>query len=308
MQGISQQHTDGTISPQSAGPVRVTADEFTAALKAIEARRAAAANEAAGTVEVESMLRELHIDATPEDVVWEVEAMRAAKAAKDKAAADAKERADQVVFAAKNGWSALKTAVQESTASTATQPVMVAPVYYQQRRQRVGLAGWLCFAAMLAIAPVMVVVTADAHNHHLTTTDTAKPVATHLSGITDGDDFYASAGSVKQIMESGGKITAADRDLPILTADVENVWELADHGGVIYLRGYTLPGSEQRFPIETVNVYNDDNSGELYRNHDESVTVSLAGAKLAAPPLMAGSDYSMLAMENVHPDGHFNED
>ena len=71
-----------TVSRSSEGiaapdvETRVKTDEFTSAINRIEARRARESAQANGTVDVEQTIRDLHIDASSEEVLREIAAIR----------------------------------------------------------------------------------------------------------------------------------------------------------------------------------------------------------------------------------------
>ena len=67
------------IADAPASSSRVSAEEFTAAIHALEQRKAEEARRYANTVDVSKTIQELNIDATPEEVMREVQAQRAAR-------------------------------------------------------------------------------------------------------------------------------------------------------------------------------------------------------------------------------------
>ena len=69
-----------TSAPPTGAQARVTPDELTQALAAIEARRQAEAAHLAGTIPIEQAVSDLHLDSTSDEIWAEVQAQRATAA------------------------------------------------------------------------------------------------------------------------------------------------------------------------------------------------------------------------------------
>ena len=188
-------------SLSSAPQPRVTPDELSQALAAIEARRQAEANRLAGTIPIDQAVSELHLDATSEEIWVEVQAQRAKEAAR-------REQRRQEKAARK--------------AQAAQQAVAPRPM-----RRR----GWTRFIVPVLVGWVLF------HNGLIPyfgshPTHTAAPILRSLAQVPDGQEVYADDSALAQV--SAGKSLA---QITISENATGNRWPLVKMGGHVYLRG-----------------------------------------------------------------------
>ncbi len=246
---LNHQETESELAPPT-GQNRVTPEELSQALAAIEARRQAEANRLAGTIPLEEAVTGLHLDSTPEEIWAEVQAQRQAKPAPEPAsfaAADAARRAQ------------LRQAQAFQTPPQQT--------FKQSRFKR---RRWGIFAPILLVwVLVQAGVIPHFWNHH---SSTSAPVVRPLAQVAEGQVFYADTATVRQL--AGG----APLSEPVhLSNDLDSGWHLIKHSGQVYLQAYTLPITEQaiRAPGTQIKLYNDDDAGDLEGNHYTQVTLPL---------------------------------
>ena len=269
---------------------RVTAEEFAAAINSLDQRRASEAAHQASTVAVGQTLRELNIDATPDEILAEVRAQRARAAAAQKAKTDVKTRAEQTVTTAwtyaSAAYKTLRQHIEEAQRQAATnqtvQPIapVQRPTRYGSQRARGGIGGligtifvfwfmWQFMSGHLGGFPFNIL------RHAPMTPGVIRP----LDQVPDGETVYCDTNQVVNILNSGGTVSGA-KTASTMTNQMPNSWPIFRHGGKVYLSGYTLPTSIPVLDSGPVNIFNDDNSGDLEGNSDDTVTVPLSGADL----------------------------
>jgi len=124
----------------------------------------------------------------------------------------------------------------------------------------------------------------------------APPVVRSLGRVSDGTEVYADNAALAQI--------ASGRPLSQITVSDSlghNRWRLVKIGSHVYLRGCTAgTDSLQSLQGKPLNVYNDDNSGELFGESISNVTVRVD--KTAMQKSGGDSDYSEVTLPNFQPD------
>ncbi len=257
--------------PLTVSQMRVTPDELTQALAAIEARRQADA----GTIPLEQAVSELHLDSPPDEIWAEVQKQR--------------EKAS------------LPKAAPVEQPQQAVQPFSVSvPVV------RVRPRGWRRLIAPVLVIGVLMSTGVIPHNFtphgfspslltnkHL---PTAAPVLTSLSAVPDGKEVYADDAALIQLSE--GKPAA---QVVVSENATGNRWNLVKTGGHVYLRGY-IESTDSFKPLQgkPLNVYNDDNSGELNGDSTSEITLRVD----SVPLQKSGGDdgYSEVTVPNFQPD------
>lgn len=227
------------VPPPSVAQARVTPDELAQALAAIETRRQAEAAHLAGTIPIDQAVSDLHLDATPDEIWIEVQAQRAKASAAPS-----------------------KLPVQTQTAP----PQLIAP---RARRFRSwpGLLG-----------PAIVLVLFGNHfiphfGSHAVISHQASVAAPHLrslSTIPVDQEVYADDFALVQISQGkpASQITVSQN----MTGNRWPVVKKSDHH--IYMRGYIeRADSVSDLQGKPLNVYNDDDSGELDSDSTSNLTL-----------------------------------
>ncbi len=242
-----------SIPPVSVAQARVTPEELTAALAAIEARRQADAK----TIPLDQAVSELNLDSTSDEIWAEVQKQRA------------------------------KAAAAVSVPAAATAPKIDA-----KTRRR----GWRVLVAPALVIAVLMSAGVIPHPWGHTHAPIAAPVLRPLSAVPDGAEVYADDAALTQI---------SDRrplsQVSVSTVAAGNRWTVFKRGGHVYLRGFTeSAGSLAQITGKPLNVYNDDNSGELDGDRTSNITLRADGVPLQK----SGGDegYSSVTLPNFQPD------
>ncbi|MGI4791900.1 MAG: hypothetical protein ACRYFS_24010 [Janthinobacterium lividum] len=259
---------DTVPEPQvSVSQARVTPEELTAALAAIEARRQAEANRLARTIPLDQAVSELHLDSTTDEIWTEVQSHRAK-------AAEALVRAERQ-----------PTLPQPQ----AVQQVFPAPPRTRNRRR------WISVFAPFLLVWILFHNNLMPHfgHHH---PPTAAPVLRPLAQIPDGTEVYADDSALAQV--SKGELLT---QISISENPSGNRWTLVKMGGHVYLRGYiaetdTLTQIQGR----ALDVYNDDDSGGLDGQKTSNITLRVD--KMPLQKSGSDEDYSELTVPNFQPD------
>ncbi len=254
-------------APLPAEGARVTPEELSQALAAIEARRQAEASRLAGTIPIEQAVSELHLDSTSDEIWAEVQAQRA------KAAAAQREQRRQI---------------QEAQQAQAAQQQIVTPRANRPRR-------WVRFMVPLVLFGVLFHNGVIPHfgGHHA---PIAAPILRPLAQVPDGKEVYADDSALVQVSE--GKTPA---QITVSENATGNRWTMVKIGGHVYLRGY-ISSTDALQPLrgKALNVYNDDNSGELEGERTSNITLRVDGVPLQKS---GGDDgYSEVTVPKFQPD------
>lgn len=264
--------------PLTVSQMRVTPDELTHALAAIEARRQADA----GTIPLDQAVSELHLDSTSDEIWAEVQAQRAStSAARPAQTAPEQEAPLQAV---------------------ATPPAVIVRGWGSYIAPAVIVRGWRDY-----IAPAVIVWTLFSAgiipqfwNNHTPVIkhqiSSAAPILRPLSAVPDGTEVYADDAALIQISE--GKPAA---QVTVSQNPSGSRWNLIKTGGHVYLRGY-IESADSFKPLQgkPLNVYNDDNSGELEGHSTSEITLRVDNTSLQKS---GGDDgYSEVTVPNFQPD------
>lgn len=276
---LRQQTEEVSTSP--AESARITPEELTQALASIEARNEAEAARLAGTIPIDQAVSELRLDSTSDEIWAEVQAQRA----KAIAAQREQEQQEQAAQEAREGRRAARRAArQESTA----QQQSIAP------RAR-GRRGW---TRLLVPAVVVWVLVQNGviprFWHH--TAPVSAPILQSLALVPDGREVYADDSALVQISE--GKPQA---QITVSANASGNRWAMVKIGAHVYLRGYiTNTPSLQPLKGKALNVYNDDDAGELRRVPTSTVTLRVD--KVPLQKSGGDDDFSEVTLPNFQPD------
>lgn len=246
--------------PISVAQARVTPDELAQALAAIEARRQAEAAHLAGTIPIDQAVSDLHLDSTSDEIWEEVKAQRTKTAA-----------------------------AQQKPVAYAAPPQAVAPPQVRRR-------GWRGLLAPVLVIGVLMSAGVIPHPWGHSHAPVAAPLLRPLSAIPDGTEVYADDAALIQISE--GKPAA---QISVSANSTGNRWNLIKTGGHVYLRGY-IESTRSFSPLQgkPLNVYNDDNSGELDGDSTSEVTLRVDNTPLQKSG--GDDDYSEVTVPNFQPD------
>ena len=256
------------------GQRRITPEELSQAVAAIEQRKQQEAQRLAGTIPIEEAVSSLHLDTTPEEIWAQVHAQREAEAARQ-AQAEAAQRAQQA---------------RQAQAVPPQAQVQAAPQFRGRRR---GWWRWLPLGALF-----WVLYGTGVLRHIGSHTPPAPPALSATEAqIPDGRQFYCDSSGLVQISE--GK--APPQVHVSATEQFENSWTLVKMNGHVYLRAFTLPlDSVQAAKGKPLVLYNDDNSGGLEGNTTAQTTVRVDGTPLQISGGDAG--YTQITMPDFQPD------
>ena len=255
---------------------RVTPDELTQALAAIEARR----QTEAGTIPIDQAVSELHLDSTPDEIWAEVKTQR--------------EKAS------------LPNAVPVEQPQHAAPPVSVSMPVVSMPVVRVRHRGWRRLIAPVLVIGVLMSTGVIPHNftpHGFSPSlltdkhfSTAVPILHPLSAVPDGTPVYADNAALIQLSE--GKPAA---QVAVSTIQSDNRWALVKMRGHVYLHGF-IAAADSLTPLsgKALNVYNDDNSGELEGERTSNITLRVDDTPLQKS---GGDDsFSSITVPNFQPD------
>ncbi len=262
-----------TDPPTPVSQARVTPEELTQALAAIESRKQAEASRLAGTIPIGDAIADLHLDSTPEDIWAEVQAQRAKADAAQARSADA----DTTRRARRPQAKAAEQARQ--------QPVTPRRGWRKSGMIGMVLVGWLVFHNAFS-----------SHSGGHVPSHVAAPILRPLSQIPDGQEVYADDSALAQVSEG--------KPLPQITVSENasgNRWTLVKIGGHVYLRGY-IESADSLQPLQgkPLNVYNDDNSGEL--NGDPTSNITLRVDNVPLQKSGGDGDFSGVTITHFQPD------
>ena len=260
-------------SREAVSQARVTPQELTEALAAIESRKQAEASRLAGTIPIGDAIADLHLDSTPEDIWAEVQAQRAKADAAQVRSADA----DTTRRARRPQAKAAEQARQQS----------VTPRRSWRKRGAIGivLVGWLVFHNAFS-----------SHSGGHVPSHVAAPILRPLAEIPNDKEVFADDAALVQVSQgqSWAQITVSENASG-------NRWTLVKIGGHVYLRGY-IESADSLQPLQgkPLNVYNDDNSGELHDDRTSNITLRVDNVPLQKSG--GDSDFSGITVTHFQPD------
>ena len=311
--------------PGQAANTRVTAEEFAAAIDAVERRKAAERERLASTVPIGQTIDELRIDATPDEILREVEAQRIAKRgqAPPKAAPpDSKEARERAATEADEKWRAARIEAKKGIAAAtvlASALAQDAAEAYQKHRASRGAAPIFgsrpskrrrvllkLLGVGLAFAVLSSMGVFDGHwNISLPPPPTAViyqgPPVTNvpLSQITNGQTLYCDSVGVEKILQSGGEIDSKDSSV-ILTSDSQTGnWSIQNHAGELYLHAYTKLVGINELGVGQIDLYTGDSPVTDNDSYSE-VVVPLRGAEFVG--MDNTEDWSKMTVKNISVD------
>ncbi len=182
------------------------ADEFTSAINRIEARRAKESAQSNGTVNVEQTIRELHIDASTEEVLREISFIRTeSQEAAQRTQVIAEER-----VAAKRG-----------------------------RRQRIVWRVLAAFGFMMLGAGGQLI-TDYHHQYHGSATATAPIVTRTIGELGSGQEIFLSSAQLESLIGTGGDLH--DNNIGDIkgtaSSSSQSIWPVVRSGDNLYVYGY----------------------------------------------------------------------
>lgn len=264
-----------------AGQARVTPEELSKAIAAIEARKQAEANRLAGTIPLQEAVSGLHLDSTPEEIWSEVQSQRVKATAPDPqsfAEADAARREQlrrtQIAPSASQIWPFLRLNSRLSGRPKKRWMKILTPI----------LLIWVLVESGIG---------ARIHFHH---TGTTPSVMQSLAQIPDGKEVYAD--NTALIQASEGKPIS---QITVYENEDKNQWAVEKIKGHLYLRGY-IPQTDSLSSLQNkpLNVYNDDNSGELENERTSNITLRID--KIPLQKSGGDEDFSEVTVPNFQPD------
>lgn len=264
-----------SMSPPSVGQARVTPDELSQALAAIEARKQAEAAHLAGTIPIDQAVSDLHLDSTSDEIWAEVQAQRA-KASPPKAAS-------------------------RETPPQAVQPFSVGVPMGRVRRRgwRRLLAPVLVIGVLMSAGIIPHSFTSHGFSPSLLTKkhfSTAAPILRPFSQIPTGTEVYADDNALLQISE--GKPAA---QIMVSENASGSRWTVVKMYGHVYLHGFTASAdSLAALDGKALPVYNDDDSGELNGQTTSRIMLRVDGIPLQKSG--GNSDYSSITIPNFQHD------
>lgn len=313
---LRQEDPHPTPDTLSAAQTRVTPEELAHAIASLEARRLDETHLQENTIPIGEAVRELNLDATPEEVLAEVRAQRQAQSAvplpahSEPATAPLppapplaavpplhKTVTDALRQAALAAAPGLKQAALAASPAlkqgidALSQHVKQPKTQAQTRRKRPWAALGIFFA-------VIGIVNSNGHHHQARVEIT--PTARYLSTVPDGHEVYAGTATVQSIAHGTEPDTIAVQD----GAQMDNGWTLIRHDKHWYVRGYVR--EDATLGTGAVKVYNDNNAGVLRGKREQNVTLRLDTSKIT--DTNASDDWSEIDLSQVHPDTHTHED
>lgn len=249
--------------PVPASETRVTPDELTAAVAALEQKREEQARHLQGTLTLGEAVSELHLDATPDDLLAEVEAQRAKKAALEVAA-----QAEQAAAQARQKQAETGFAVPPSVQNS--RGVRPFPTFSNRPRKR---SPWVFVVAIILMGNVF----GHLHAPRITiNTSHSAPISapqySTLADVPNGKMVLCSTATLREIQRG-----ASPAKIPIGQVDDQNrAWRIIKHDGHVYVRLQTpILGKQALRSVSNLPVNNNKNAGELRGEHEQTVTVRL---------------------------------
>ena len=225
---------------------------------------------------IDQAISDLHLDSTTDEIWAEVQAQRAA-------AAPQPPRTAPPAVAQPLG--ALRQRLRPA---------------FQAWGQRVESQGRGLRSTWLGILPPLligwVLIQTNVIPHFWNSTPAAPPILRHLAQEPDGKTVYADDAALVQISE--GKPAS---QITISENESGNRWPLVKMRGHTYLHGY-IASTDKLQPLtgKPLNVYNDDNSGELTGESTSNITLRVDDVPLQKSS--GDSDFSGVTVPNFQPD------
>jgi hypothetical protein len=248
---------------------RVTPDEFSSAVVAIQKRKAEQEKLLSETVAVDEVVRDLNIDATPEEILREVEDQRQAKAKAAMEAAAAKTR--------RNSYAATPIAVQTNTRTRSP-------------------FRWI-FRAAIGLAVIAAVSNIFGNPSRIFTPNVSEP----LSSVRPGHHVTIVNSELDKLLKGASPSTITVTDNEYLH---DSPWTLVEENGQYYIWAYTkdpLPASLDAQPITLCN-----DSGDVQGDDAKELTVPLKS--LAGDSVEGDGDDGTITVQKLVLDNHKDDE
>ncbi len=320
---LRQEDPHPTPDTLSAAQTRVTPEELAHAIASLEARRLDETRHQEGTIPIGEAVRELGLDATPEEVLAEVRAQREARNAApppsqatpppaQSATANSQtpptpplppvpplhqtvtEALRQAAVAAAPGLkqAALAASPALKQGMDAVSRHVKQPKQEKSARRR---RPWTAFGIVLAVAAIV-----QSSSHHSHPYVQEAPQARYLSTVPDGHEVHADTATVLSIAQGADPKTVAVLD----GVQHGNTWTLVRHDKHWYVHANALESAT--VGAGPLKIYNQHNAGVLAGEREQDVTLRLDTSELA--DTNAGDTWSEIDMSQVHPDIYTHED
>ena len=256
-----------------AAEARVTAEEFARAVARHQARREEAARRLEGTITLGEALQELEIEADPKDILAEVQAERARKAAATVSVTPLHRRQRNVTRVAFAAAAALLLLGGLLGVTTAPAPVhQVPPPTIVVER----------LPATVAVAAPGTTLVRDAGR--------SQGMLRTLAEVPDGRAVHCA------LAQAGGTIALTNFTIP------ETAWTLIKHDGRLYIRGWIADMTPAALQSTQVEIHR---ARASVRAGLTAVPVTIRLDQLRCVGGLSTDE--MLLAENVQPDRHFRE-
>jgi len=262
----------------TASQTRVTPEELSQALTAIEARKQVEANRLAGTIPINQAVSELNLDSTPEEILVEVQAQRAQAASRHN----------------------IPVPAFHPPASLTRQAVQAGYAAYQKTRDSGRRVPRWTGVAVVGV----VLFSIFSGHHHPSPRLHSAPVFETLTQVPENTPVYGDMATVQEIATG----TPPAQVRVSLGNDVDNSWRLIKHGGQVYVQAYTLPVTEQAIKAggKPFRLYNDDNAGQLKGEHYTDITLPLKSLHWDDSH-STDEGWGEITVSQVHPDSRIWE-
>ena len=319
-------------SPTQAPPCRHRTDASPRksshrAVTALESKREEATKDLKGTVSIGATAQELELEATPEEIWAEVQAQRRRtetiapdiivppistppESAPPAASAPATPPLHQAVATSLRD-AAVAAAPGLRDAASAARPALqngihaVSDYVAQQKQIRKDNSskkrqGRELSAAFGVIGLALFI--AFNHGHDAINIPSSNPPSIQtLAEVPEGQTVWVDTADLEAIEHGSSPTTQLVHD-----EKMDNGWRLVKHDGQLYVRGFTLPLSDQALSIAPVKMYNDDNAGVLEGVDDSEVTLPLSGFHIDST--QKSDDWSELDISHVRTNKYSRED
>ena len=266
---LKQEQFDDSQSvprPPSGSVPRVTPEELTSALDAIEARRQGDAK----TIPLDQAVSELNLDSTPDEIWAEVQTQRVKAAAAQR--------------------------TPPRSAVTAEMAAENAPMGLRRGSRRRPFAPLLIVGGILLLSNHGLLPHFGSRHVSVVSVPVTAPILRPLSAIPDDIEVYADASALAQI--SVGKPLA---QVTVSENASGNRWAIVKRGGHVYLRGYIARAdSLQSLQNQPLTIYSSNDSGDLEGESTSNITLRVDNTPLSKPS--AGDDYLSVTISNFQPD------
>lgn len=319
---LRQEDPHPTPDTLSAAQTRVTPEELAHAIATLEARRLDAERVQAGTIPIGEAVRELNLDATPEEVLTEVRAQRQAQSAPPSPPQSAQTHAPapptpplaSVPPLHQTVTSALRQAAVAATpglkqAALAASPALkqgmdaLSQHAKQPKRAKPDKRGWRkqsAFGFGIFFAFLGLSQTGLLTRHHSHVSVQIAPQVRYLSTVPDGHEVHADTATVLSIAQGADPKAVAVLDGP----QQGNTWTLVRHDKHWYVHANALESAT--LGAGPLKIYNQHNAGVLDGETEQDVTLRLDNSKVT--DTNAGDNWSEIDASQVHPDTYTHED